>query len=207
MILGQARAEEKHQEANRGKKIWSIDGRLGNDRWSKCSCIFDGRSNDWRYFRTNPQNFLSIYIRFPHESKSWKFDYSNFNVGHQWLLKTFGVKPKSSWSVDPFGHGGTFPYVLKASGVDKGMVIMRIHYAWKEYFALEQSGDFMWQQRWDQSPGGRKDESQKSGKHSILCHNFPYDIYSVKGSCGPSADVCVQFNFGVLGKFEFLLKL
>ena len=117
------------------------------------------------------------------------------------------MKPKSSWSVDPFGHGGTFPYVLKASGVDKGMVIMRIHYAWKEYFALEQSGDFMWQQRWDQSPGGRKDESQKSGKHSILCHNFPYDIYSVKGSCGPSADVCVQFNFGVLGKFEFLLKL
>ena len=144
---------------------------------------------------------------FKSQSQSRKFDCSYFNVGHQWLLKTFGVKPKSSWSVDPFGHGGTFPYVLKASGVDKGMVIMRIHYAWKEYFALEQSGDFMWQQRWDQSPGGRKDESQKSGKHSILCHNFPYDIYSVKGSCGPSADVCVQFNFGVLGKFEFLLKL
>ena len=122
------------------------------------------------------------------------------SLGHQWLLKTFGIKPKSSWSVDPFGHGGTFPYVLKASGVDKGMVIMRIHYAWKEFFAREQSGDFMWQQKWDQSPGGGTDESRrKSGKHSILCHNFPYDIYSVKGSCGPSADVCVQFNFGVLG--------
>ena len=58
------------------------------------------------------------------------------------------------------------------------MVIMRIHYAWKEYFAVEQSGDFMWQQRWD-----------SSGKGSILCHNFPYDIYSVKGSCGPHAQV------------------
>ena len=124
----------------------------------------------------------------------------NFDLGHQWLLKTFGVKPKSSWSVDPFGHGGTFPYVLKASGVDKGMVIMRIHYAWKEFFAREQSGDFMWQQKWDQSIGGGNDDSRrKPGKHSILCHNFPYDIYSVKGSCGPSADVCVQFNFGVLG--------
>ena len=79
---------------------------------------------------------------------------------------------------------------------------MRIHYAWKEFFAREQSGDFMWQQKWDQSPGGGgtdKEASRKAGKHSILCHNFPYDIYSVKGSCGPSADVCVQFNFGVLG--------
>ena len=63
------------------------------------------------------------------------------------------------------------------SGVD-GMVIMRIHYAWKELFAVEQSGDFLWQQRWD-----------SSGKGTILCHNFPYDIYSVKGSCGPHAQV------------------
>ena len=63
------------------------------------------------------------------------------------------------------------------SGVD-GMVIMRIHYAWKEFFAVEQSGDFLWQQRWD-----------SSGKGTILCHNFPYDIYSIKGSCGPHAQV------------------
>ena len=38
--------------------------------------------------------------------------------GHQWLLHTLNFKPKSSWSVDPFGHGAAFPYVLKASGVD-----------------------------------------------------------------------------------------
>lgn len=38
--------------------------------------------------------------------------------GHQWLLNTLNFKPKSSWSVDPFGHGAAFPYVLKASGVD-----------------------------------------------------------------------------------------
>ena len=50
--------------------------------------------------------------------------------GHQWLKNNLGFEPKSSWSVDPFGHGSAFPYVLKSSGVD-GMVIMRIHYAWK----------------------------------------------------------------------------
>jgi alpha-mannosidase len=64
------------------------------------------------------------------------------------------------------------------------MVIMRIHYAWKEYFAIEQTGDFLWQQRWD-----------NSGKGTILCHNFPYDIYSVKGSCGPHAQVTTYENF------------
>ena len=105
--------------------------------------------------------------------------------GHQWILDTFGFKPKSSWSVDPFGHGSAFPYLLKSSGVD-GMVIMRIHYAWKEWFAKEQSGDFMWRQVWD-----------SKGKDAILCHNFPYDIYSIKGSCGPQAQTCLQFNFAV----------
>ena len=30
---------------------------------------------------------------------------------------------------------------------------------------------------------------------SILCHNFPYDIYSIKGSCGPHAQTCLEFNF------------
>jgi alpha-mannosidase len=33
--------------------------------------------------------------------------------GHEWLRTHLNVTPKSSWSVDPFGHGGTFPYVLK----------------------------------------------------------------------------------------------
>lgn len=106
--------------------------------------------------------------------------------GHQWLLNHLGIQPKSSWSVDPFGHGGAFPYVLKASGID-GMVIMRIHYAWKEWFAKEQSGDFLWTQPWD-----------KDGKDSILCHNFPYDIYSIKGSCGPQAQTCLQYNFATM---------
>ncbi|XP_059084472.1 alpha-mannosidase 2-like [Tigriopus californicus] len=111
--------------------------------------------------------------------------------GQQWLKNTFNVTPKSSWSVDPFGHGGTFPYVLQEAGVD-GMVIMRIHYAWKEWFAREQQGDFLWHQPWD-----------AKGKHDILCHNFPYDIYSIKGSCGPHAQVCLGFNFkNVVGEYN-----
>ncbi len=42
----------------------------------------------------------------------------------------------------------------------------------------------MWRQPWD-----------LQGQDAILCHNFPYDIYSIKGSCGPQAQTCLQFNF------------
>lgn len=42
--------------------------------------------------------------------------------GHQWVKAHFGIVPKSSWSVDPFGHGSVLPYILQASNI-KGMVI------------------------------------------------------------------------------------
>ena len=75
------------------------------------------------------------------------------------------------------------------------MVIMRIHYAWKEWFAKEQSGDFIWRQPWD----------PLASDSGILCHNFPYDIYSVKGSCGPHADTCLQFNFASIpGRYRYI---
>lgn len=37
--------------------------------------------------------------------------------------------------------------------------------------------------------------SRDHKKTSILCHNFPYDIYSIKGSCGPHPQTCLEFNF------------
>jgi len=42
--------------------------------------------------------------------------------GHQWVQAHFNVTPQASWSIDPFGHGSAFPYVLKESGIN-GMVI------------------------------------------------------------------------------------
>lgn len=37
--------------------------------------------------------------------------------GHQWLLHHLGVKPTTSWSVDPFGYSATMPYILQKSGL------------------------------------------------------------------------------------------
>ena len=68
--------------------------------------------------------------------------------GHSFLRSTFNFRPVSSWSVDSFGHGGTFPHILAKSGI-YSMVVMRIHYAWKEWFAKYQQGDFLWKQAWE----------------------------------------------------------
>lgn len=117
--------------------------------------------------------------------------------GHQWLHSNLGIKPKSGWSIDPFGHGNTVPYLLKSSGIE-GTVIQRIHYAWKQWLAWKQYGDFRWQPNWAPSD---------STGH-ILTHNQPFDIYSIKHSCGPHPYVCLNFDFRkVPGEFtEYSVK-
>ncbi|XP_074027026.1 alpha-Mannosidase class II b [Leptinotarsa decemlineata] len=117
--------------------------------------------------------------------------------GHQWTWTNLGIKPISGWSVDPFGHGSTVPYLLGASGL-KGTVIQRIHYAWKQWLALKQYGDFRWVPSWSPSdPYG-----------SIITHNQPFDIYSIKHSCGPHPYICLNFDFRkVQGEYtEYSLK-
>lgn len=104
--------------------------------------------------------------------------------GHQWLRNNLGVELKTGWAVDPFGHGSTVPYLLKAAGLSGGAVIQRIHYAWKQWLAKEESGDFIWRQNWD-----------ADGHTDFLVHNQPFDIYSIKHSCGPHPQVCLNFDF------------
>ncbi|XP_014227200.1 alpha-mannosidase 2 [Trichogramma pretiosum] len=103
--------------------------------------------------------------------------------GHQWLKTNLDVTPEYGWSVDVFGHGSTVPYLLKASGVG-GTVIQRLHYAWKQWFAKKQYGDFVWVQPWDQN-----------GVADLLTHNQPFDIYNIKHSCGPHPHVCLNYDF------------
>ena len=55
----------------------------------------------------------------------------NLIEGHQFLDDQLHVRPKTSWSVDPFGHGGMMPYLLRLAGVEK-MAVGRINNAIKE---------------------------------------------------------------------------
>ncbi|XP_058058037.1 alpha-mannosidase 2 [Anopheles bellator] len=107
--------------------------------------------------------------------------------GHQWVKSNLNVTPKTGWSIDPFGHGSTVPYLLAASGF-KGTIIQRIHYAWKQWFARHRYGDFLWTPYWKSSAATTND-------HTLLTHNMPFDIYSIKHSCGPHPFICLNFDF------------
>lgn len=62
--------------------------------------------------------------------------------GHQWLKDNLNYTPTTGFSIDPFGHGSTLPYLLAASEFE-GTIIQRIHYAWKQFMARERYGIFV----------------------------------------------------------------
>lgn len=72
--------------------------------------------------------------------------------------------------------------MLDQSGLE-GTIIQRIHYAWKQWLAQRQIEEFYWLASWSQQ------------KPSLIVHNQPFDIYSIKSTCGPHPSVCLGFDF------------
>ena len=43
---------------------------------------------------------------------------NNMMIGHEYLLKEFGVKPTIGWHLDPFGHSSANPRLFADMGFD-----------------------------------------------------------------------------------------
>ncbi|KAJ6221330.1 hypothetical protein RDWZM_007142 [Blomia tropicalis] len=119
--------------------------------------------------------------------------------GHQFLRTTFNYIPQNSWSIDPFGHSGTFPYLLEQSGISK-IYIQRTHFAWKRYLSESRSLEFFWRQPFHKQNTNNVDNNSHHHHHhnknnSLLCHMSPLDLYSYKYACGPDYKTCLEFDF------------
>ncbi|XP_006893736.1 PREDICTED: epididymis-specific alpha-mannosidase [Elephantulus edwardii] len=64
--------------------------------------------------------------------------------GHGFLYETFGIRPRFSWHVDPFGASATTPTLFALAGFDAHL-ISRIDYDLKEAMQAAQELQFVWQ--------------------------------------------------------------
>ncbi|KAG0412896.1 hypothetical protein HPB47_009959 [Ixodes persulcatus] len=112
--------------------------------------------------------------------------------GHQWLRTNLGVVPRNGWSIDPFGHGATMPYILQASGI-RSTFVQRTHYAWKQFLAARRQLEFLWQPPFPTS--SQRVLSRRNNSSGVLCHMAPFELYSIKHTCGPDPEVCLKFDF------------
>ncbi|XP_013414092.1 alpha-mannosidase 2 isoform X2 [Lingula anatina] len=128
----------------------------------------------------------------PDEATTTYFAYVDQLIeGHQWLEQNIGVKPNNTWAIDPFGYSATMPYIHKNTGF-QNMAIMRINANVKSYLRDKQGLEFQWRQQWD-----------ANGEHDIFTHVFPYQLYSIKHSCGPNVYTCLIFDFrNIPGEFS-----
>lgn len=67
----------------------------------------------------------------------------NMMVGHDFLLKEFGVKPRIGWQVDTFGHSNTNPRLFAEMGFD-AWFFARLDFQDKAKRMAEKSMQFLW---------------------------------------------------------------
>lgn len=68
---------------------------------------------------------------------------NNMMIGHDWVLETFGVKPRIGWQIDPFGHSNTNARLFAEMGFD-AWFFARIDYQDKNKRMNDKELEWVW---------------------------------------------------------------
>ena len=68
---------------------------------------------------------------------------NNMLIGHEFILDTFGVKPRIGWQIDPFGHSNANARLFAEMGFD-AWFFARLDYKDKEKRMNEKSLEWIW---------------------------------------------------------------
>ena len=68
---------------------------------------------------------------------------NNMMLGHDFILKEFGVKPRIGWQVDPFGHSNANARIFAEMGFD-ALFFGRLDYQDKEKRLNEKALEWIW---------------------------------------------------------------
>ncbi|CAD5223595.1 unnamed protein product [Bursaphelenchus okinawaensis] len=104
--------------------------------------------------------------------------------GHEFLDTQMNYKPRSHWSIDPFGLSSVLAQVTKSANLTH-MAVQRVHYSVKRYLAERKQLEFRWRQLY----------AGDSPRTDIRTHMFPFYSYDVPHTCGPDPSVCCTFDF------------
>ena len=64
-------------------------------------------------------------------------------IGHRWVFKEFNYIPTVGWSIDPFGHSATQPYLLAQMGINIA-IFERINHKDVEKRKVDGTMEFVW---------------------------------------------------------------
>ena len=68
---------------------------------------------------------------------------ANMMIGHDFILKNFGKKPRIGWQIDPFGHSNTNARFFSEMGFD-AWFFARLDYKDKERRMNDKELEFVW---------------------------------------------------------------
>jgi alpha-mannosidase len=68
---------------------------------------------------------------------------ANMMIGHEFILKNFGKKPRIGWQIDPFGHSNTNTRFFSEMGFD-ALFFARLDYKDKEKRMNDKELEYVW---------------------------------------------------------------